>query len=103
MHDIIVRYITVGKHHFIHIEFRDQSGELVFIKYGNATWIQITGKLRRIDPLINIGNLCCRKTHHLYLRVVFVNCIEVMEIAAGRAHNQDLSSIHKCQLFPIVM
>ncbi len=94
VHDIGVRHIGVREPHFVDIMFADDLLEIGFGEDRDAFGIERTRDLRRIDPVLDVGDLRRRESDDVILLVVPVETVEIVKIATGRAHDDDPGSVH---------
>ena len=99
MHHVIVRNVAIGEHHLVDGVAAAQRLKLGFIYDVDAVGIVRSGQHGRIAAAGNAGNLRRSECHHLGRRLVPIHDVEIMEIAAGGADNDDASSPRPCCAF----
>ncbi len=90
VHDLLVRDVAVGEDDVIDRMGVDDRFQLSFRDDGNAVRIQGPRYLRGVPPSGDIGNLGGGKGDHAAARVIAIDHVEIMEIAAGRTHDHDV-------------
>lgn len=94
MHDVVVRNVAVGEHHFVDGFRADQGDELGFGIDGDAFGVQFPCKLRGISPAFDVGYLRRREAVHLDGRVFAVADVEIVEIPPRGSHDEYTFSGH---------
>src|SRR5687768_8501335 len=82
--------IAVGKDDLVH-GLRSNNGlQLFFRPDRDPVGIEVTCKFTRIRTSRNVGYLRSRKGHNSVAWVIAIDDVEVMEVAAGRSHDDHL-------------
>ena len=89
MHDVFVGDVAVGEIDLGHAVLLDQGVELFLGEDGDAVGIELAGQDGRVFPAVDVGNLGGGEGDDLEIRIVAEVGVEVVEIAAGRAHDDD--------------
>ena len=82
--------VAVGKHAHINFVVANNALHLVFFQDGDAIGIELSRQLRRVLAPGDVGDLGSGERHHSVVRIVPEHDVEVMEIPACRAENQDI-------------
>lgn len=91
MHHEGVLDVTVGEHDLVNFVMPADAAKIRLIEDWNAVGIELTRKRRWIPAAGNAGDLRCRECHDPVCRVIPIDDIEIVEIAAGRPHDDDAS------------
>lgn len=89
MHDRRVRDIAVGEHHPVHALAQAERLQLRLIDDRDAVRVPRSRERARVASIAEPGNLGLGERDHVHLWVVTVDHVEVMEVAAGRAEDDD--------------
>ena len=90
MHDLFMRDIAVRKDHLIN-RLVCNEGVQRFLRHNlDAVRIQRSCQSGRIRPPRDVGNLGGSESHNPVIGVGSKHYIEVVEVSAGRTHNDDL-------------
>ena len=89
VHDVLVGHVAVGEIDLGHVEFADERVELFLGVDGDAVRIELSGQDGRILAAFDVGNLGGREGHDLEVRVVPEVGVEIVEIPARGAHDDD--------------
>ena len=71
------------------------TGEFGFRKDGDAKRVVRPGEFGRVEPAFDVGDLRGGEGDDFDLRVVPVDEVEVVEVASGRAQDEDAFSAHR--------
>jgi hypothetical protein len=82
-----VGHIRVREDDFVYIKVLDQGLKLALRINGDALRIERARKGAGVLPALNVGNLRSRKRNNLETFIVAQGRIEIVEISAGRAGN----------------
>jgi hypothetical protein len=93
VHDVLVTDVAVGEDNLVDAQPPDEVLPLVLGVDGDAGGVQAARELGRIAATGNVGDLCGSEGDNLVLRVISVDQVEVVEVAASRAENQDSPAI----------
>ena len=97
VHDFGMGEIAVGEHDLFHLARADQRLEFRLGHDRNALGIERAGERGRIAASGDAGNLGRGKRHDLERRIVAIDDVEVVEIAAGRADDHDARAVGSIQ------
>ena len=89
MHDVLVRHVAVGEHHLVDRLGAADALELAFVGDRDAGGIERPGERGGIAPAGNARNLRRREGDDIRPRVVAIDHVEIVKVAAGRAHDDD--------------
>ena len=89
VHDRLVRHVAIGEHDLSHLLAARDGLELALLHDGNALRIEGTRELGRVAPSADARNLGRREGDDLDARVVAIEHVEVVEVAPGRAENDE--------------
>ena len=89
VHDLGVLDIAVGKDHLVDRLSRADLGQVAFVEYGNAVGIAGPGQRDGIAPIGDPRDLRRRERHDFARRIVTIDHIEIVEVAACRTHDDD--------------
>jgi hypothetical protein len=90
VHEVVIGDVAVGEGHEIHCILPDEILESLLGVDRNAVLVHRPRKPRWVKTGPHYGNLGCRERNNLVSSVVPEVHIEVVEIAAGRTHDNDL-------------
>ena len=93
MHDEGVLDVAVGEHHLVDVPLAADAGELRLIENGNSVGVACARERGGIAPSGDAGDLGGGEGHHLAGRVVAEGDVEVVEVAASRAHDEHASGL----------
>ncbi len=93
MHDEGVLDVAVGEHHLVDVPLAADVGEIRFIENGNSVGVASAGERGRIAPTGDARDLGGGEGHDLAGGVVAKDDVEVVEVAAGRAHDEHASRL----------
>ena len=94
VHHVFVSDVAVGKDHFIHTVLDDDVAKIFLGQDGNTLGVKIAGQHGRVFAAVNIGNLSSGESDDFDFLVVAIEDVEVMEVAARRAHDDDSLARH---------
>ncbi|HTP90697.1 MAG TPA: hypothetical protein VMJ52_03115 [Xanthobacteraceae bacterium] len=89
VHDVLVPDVAVGEYDLIHSLRPAQRFKLRLSYDGNAMRIERARKSGRISPAADARYLRGGKCQNFNCRIVAIDDIEVVKIAAGRTHDDD--------------
>jgi hypothetical protein len=95
MHDRRVRDIAVGEHHLVHALTDADRLQLHLVDDGDAVRVSRSRQRGRVAAVAQPGNLGLGERDHAHLGVVTVDHVEVVEVAAGRAEDDDPGRHHR--------
>lgn len=90
MHHQFMGNIAVGKDDLVHGLRSDNGLQLVFRPNRDPVGIELTCEFTRIRTSRNVGYLCSGKGHNSVVLVIPKDDVEVMEVAAGRSHDDHI-------------
>ncbi len=94
VHDVLVRYVRVGKDHLGDLVFVDELQQALFRIDGNAFRIELAGQLWWVQPPFDVWDLGGRKGHHFISLATAKERIKVVKVAPSGAHDQYASTCH---------
>ncbi len=97
VHDLAMGDVAVGENHLPDTMAGDQPRQLRFGENRNPLWVAAAGQFRRVEATGNIGDLRGGKSHHPDGGIVPIENIEIVKVAAGRAHDDE--RLHGSLLF----
>ena len=89
VHDLGVLDIAVSKDHLVDRFSLADLGQVAFVGNGNAVGIAGPGQRGGIAPIGDPGDLGRRERHDFTRRIVTIDHIEIVEVAACRTHDDD--------------
>ncbi len=89
VHHLLMRDVAVGEDDLLDLPITAEGVQLRLVDDRNALGIKHAGELRRIAAAADAGNLRSGERDHLPRRVVAVDDVEVVEVAAGGAEDDD--------------
>ncbi len=89
MHHPFLAYVAVGEQHLLHTLFCNDGLEMGLFQDENTVRIKGTGQGCWVAAARDIRDLRSGKGDHFNVRIIPVDQIEVVEIPACRAHDQD--------------
>ena len=92
MHYVFMRNVRIRKYNLGNRQIPDQFFQLLFRIDRNSLRIQVAGKLRWIDSAFYVRNLRRCKRLNLVRRVITKISIEIVEVSAGGAHDNELAA-----------
>ena len=95
MHHVLVGHVRVREDDLVDPVRADKSLELAFGPDGDAVGVQVACERRRIDAAVDVGDLGRGEGDHFVLLAAAVDEVEVVEVAAGRSHDQYPGSGHE--------
>jgi len=98
MHDVLMGHIGISEDDLIDLMFPDQVYQRILRHDRDTLGVQAAGQLSRVGSAFNIRNLCSRECHHLVVLVVAEIDIEVVKVAAGRAHDNHTTPFHEAPI-----
>ena len=90
MHHVLVRHVGVGEDNIVDVVLADQVGELGLGPDRDPFGIELARQEWGIDAPCDVGDLRRRERDDVVLVAVSIDDVEVVEVAAGRARDQDL-------------
>ena len=94
MHDVLVRDVRVREHDLVDLVLAYELLERVLGDDRNAVGIERAGELGRVAPPFDVRDLRRRERDDLVLLPAAVDEVEVVEVAARGACDQDSSPVH---------
>jgi hypothetical protein len=88
-----VAQIAIGEDASIHPAFDDYLIEGILRPDGKAGRIEAAGELGRIKAAGDMGDLSCSESYHLKLELAAKEYIEVMEVSACSAQDENALSL----------
>src|SRR5690606_17604144 len=95
-----VRHVAISENDLVNLVFPNQRFEFVFATDRDTARVERSCQLGRINPVLDTGNLCCRKGDDFITFIIPVVQIEVVKIAPSGAHDDDFTSLHHELLSP---
>ena len=89
VHHVLVRDVRVREHDLVDLVLADQLLESRLRKNGNALRIQRSGKRGRINAAVDVRDLRCGEGDDVVLGTLPVHDVEVVEVSARSADDQD--------------
>ena len=94
VHQILVRHVGVREDHQLDALLLDELLELLLVIDRDALGVERAGELGRILASLDVRDLRRRERDHLVVLVLAVDAVEVVEIPAGRPHDENLRPLH---------
>jgi hypothetical protein len=89
VHQVGVRYVTVGEGHKVNPMLSDEPGEIVFRVNRYAAGVGRTCQFGWNQAPHNVWNLRSREGDYVVARIVFEIDVEIVQVATRSAHNDD--------------
>ena len=86
---VLVGHVRVREDDLVHLVLADQLLELRLRMDRNPVGVELAREERGIDTPRDVWDLRCREGHDLELLASAIDDVEVVEVAAGRARDQD--------------
>ena len=90
MHHVLVGHVAVGEHDLLHAVLLDQLRHLRLVVDRDALGVQPAGQLGRVLAVVDVRDLRRREGDDLVRFVVAEVRVEVVEVPARGAHDEDL-------------
>ncbi len=87
--NIVTRYVTVREYDLINFVLFDETFEVGLRLDGNAVRVAFACKHRRVNPVLDVGNLRCRESRHADVIAAAIRGVEDMKILAGGTHDNN--------------
>ena len=88
-----MRDVAISEHHVIDGQATTDPFEVALRFDRNSVRIGRSRQHRRIESLVDTGDLRSRKCNDLIVGIVAINDIEIVKIAAGSTHIQDAATL----------
>ena len=95
VHDVLVRHVGIGEDHQIDRQLANQLLDAVLLVDRDAVGVARPGELGRIAAVGDVGDLGGGEADDLERRIVAEADVEIVEVAAGRTHDQHTSRAHR--------
>ena len=92
VHHVLVRDVRVGEDDLVDLVLADQVAELGLGPDRDPVRVEIAGEQGRVDAPVDVRDLRRREGNDLVLLAAPVDDVEVVEVAPGRACDQDAFS-----------
>jgi hypothetical protein len=95
VHHVLVGHIRVGEDDLVDVVLADQVAELVLGVDRDSVGVELAGEERGIDAPRDVRDLRRSERDDLVVLVPAVDDVEVVEVAAGGACDQDSCALHE--------
>src|SRR5262249_37877255 len=87
-HEGLIRDVTIGKDHLVHVQGGDQAFQVGLRIDRDTIWVGRASEAGRETPVGNRGNLRGRKGYDLSLRLIAIATQEIVEVASGCSEDE---------------
>src|SRR5574343_865729 len=94
MHDLDVRQVAVGEDDLFDLMGVAKGLKLAFVRDGDAVRVAGAGELRRVGAPGDACDLSRGESDDLDGRIVAIDCVEIVKVASGGAHDEDAGTVH---------
>jgi hypothetical protein len=94
MHDVRIADIAVGKHDLVDTSLPTKGFQLRLVHDRDAVRIERACQRGGVAAPGNLRNLGCGKCHHAAARIIAIDPVEIVKVAARRSHDE-----YACRVF----